>query len=120
MHLASACRSILSGGPEEGWVSGGGEGGVGGCLRSAGFLIIDPDGCRETPVNNADPFQLILREPRCQVKNDPLGGCEAASVECINSLLKALASALYIFEHLTPSLCAAGHSTASNAPLKKR
>lgn len=77
--------------------------GVGG-LRSAGFLIIDPDRCRETPVDKADPFQLILREPRCQVKNDPLGGCEAASVECINSLLKALASALYIFEHLTPSL----------------
>lgn len=104
MHFGSACRSIPEWRPRGGWVSGEGRG-KGGSLRSgAGFLIIDPDGCRETPVNNADPSQLILREPRCQVKNDPLGGCEAASVECINSLLKALASALYIFEHLTPPL----------------
>lgn len=40
-------------------------------------------------IDTADPSQLILREPRCQVKNDPLAE-GAAAPECMKSSLEAL------------------------------
>lgn len=41
-------------------------------------------------IDPADPSQLILRAPRCQVKNDPLARGEAAPEECIKSSSEAL------------------------------
>lgn len=56
--------------------------GLGGKMQEASLIRrgIDP----------ADPSQLILRAPRCQVKNDPLAEGEAAPEECIKSSSEAL------------------------------
>lgn len=62
--------------------NGGAVNGPGGKMQEASLI--------RRGIDVADPSQLILREPRCQVKNDPLGGREAAPVECIKSSAEAL------------------------------